>query len=493
MEVWQIILIVIACVIALAIVITLIKAALFKPNSGGEKVALTDEKVDAKRAEQHIAQAIQFKTISNPDPSLVDWKEFERFHEFLRREYPLIHTKLELEEVGQASLVYRWKGRDSSLEPMAMLAHQDVVPVADGTLGDWKHPPFDGVNDGEFIWGRGAMDMKNHLICVLEAVETLLEEGYIPERDIYICLGHNEEIVATPDSGAMQIAGNFEKRGIHLDSVLDEGGAILPAKVNGVIDKYLAGVGVAEKGAADYKISISAKGGHSSQPPKHTALGEIAQVTLDLENHQCKPRMLPITRDMFEIIGRNVSYPARLIMCNFRFLTPLIKKVLMKIPAAATFIHSTTAVTMSEGSPQCNVLPQKASITANFRILPGDSVQGIKEHIQSVVKNKNIEIEFLKGKEPSKISPQDSRAFKAIKSLCEASNPDNIVAPFLVMGGTDSYHYENVCDNIYRFSPFTVDLSLVMCTHGTNERLPVASIPEALKFFKRYIRTVSGK
>lgn len=493
MESWQIILIVIACLIAAVILITLIRAALYRPKKSGDGIVLEEETVDAQRAQRHISGAIQFKTISSPDPHTVDWNEFEKFHAFLRAEYPMIHRKLEREEVGQASLVYRWKGRDPSLEPMAMLAHQDVVPVADGTLGDWEHPPFEGVNDGTYIWGRGAMDMKNHLICVLEAVETLLEEGYEPERDVYICLGHNEEIVATPDSGAMQIANLFKQRGIRLDSVLDEGGAILPAKVKGVINKYLAGVGVAEKGAADYRISVRAKGGHSSQPPKHTALGEIAKVTLDLENHPCRPRMLPIARDMFDIIGRNTTYPVRLIMCNFRLLTPLIKAIMMRIPAAATFIHSTTAVTMAEGSPQCNVLPQKASVTANFRILPGDSVEGIQEHIRSVVRNKKIEIEFLKGKEPSRISPQDSRAFRAIKSICEASNPDNIVAPFLVMGGTDSYHYENVCDHIYRFSPFTVDLGLVMCTHGTNERLPVESIPEALKFFKRYIRTVSGQ
>ena len=67
------------------------------------------------------------------------------------------------------------------------MAHQDVVPVSEGTEKDWVHPAFDGVNDGEFIWGRGALDMKNHLICLLESVETLLEEGYQPKRSVYVC------------------------------------------------------------------------------------------------------------------------------------------------------------------------------------------------------------------------------------------------------------------------------------------------------------------
>lgn len=491
MELWQIILLLLGCLLALFLLVTFVRAALYKakPVSGG---ALEAEAVDAPRAVQHICEAIRYRTISYPDAAQVDWQEFEKFHMFLRREYPLLHQHLTVEKVGNASLLYRWAGRNPALEPMAMLSHQDVVPISDGTLADWTHPPFDGVNDGTFIWGRGAMDMKNHLICVLEAVETLLSEGYQPERDVYLCLGHNEEIVASADSGAMLMAQTLEARGIHLDSVLDEGGAILPAKASGVIDRYLAGVGVAEKGAADYEISISAKGGHSSQPPKHTALGEIAQVIADLEKHQCNPKLLPIVRDMLHTIGKHTSYPVRLLLCNLGLLTPVVKAVMKRIPAAATFVRTTTAVTMAQGSPACNVLPQKASIVTNFRILPGESQASVKNHIQRVVRNQNIKIKLLKGKEPSKISPTDSRAYCAIRDICEATNPKNVVAPFLVMGGTDAYQYENICDHIYRFSPFTVDLGLVMCTHGTNERLPVASVPGAVAFFKRYIRRVSG-
>lgn len=191
----------------------------------------------------------------------MDWAQFERFHLFLREAYPLIHQKLTCEVVPPANLLYCWKGKDASLDPIAMLAHQDVVPVEDGTENDWTHPPYEGYNDGEFIWGRGALDMKNHLISVMEAVETLLEEGFEPERDVYLLFGDDEEVVASQTSGARALMQLLKERGVHLDCVLDEGGAILPAKVNGILDQYLAGIGVAEKATRILKFPFSPRAG----------------------------------------------------------------------------------------------------------------------------------------------------------------------------------------------------------------------------------------
>ena len=250
-----------------------VHAAVFKPKKE-TTVILDDDNINVERYRKNLSKAIQIKTISHVDPEDTDWDEFKRFHEFIDSAYPLINEKLEKEIVPPASIIYRWKGKDPSLDAVALCAHQDVVPVNPGTEDDWTHPAFDGVDDGEFIWGRGALDMKNHLVCVLESVETLLEEGFEPERDVYILLGDNEEVVGGTDNGAGKMADILEERGVKLDSVLDEGGAMLPVNIKGVINnKVLAGIGIAEKGYADIKITVSSKGGHSSQPPKHTALG----------------------------------------------------------------------------------------------------------------------------------------------------------------------------------------------------------------------------
>ncbi|MGN0521388.1 MAG: M20/M25/M40 family metallo-hydrolase [Eubacterium sp.] len=483
---------VILALISVFIIITAIRAVLFKAESVKGEV-FEEELIHSKRAQENLTKAIRIKTISHENDSETDWGEFEKFHSFLRESFPLIHKNLEIENVSKASLLFYWKGTDETLDPIAFLAHQDVVPVAKGTEEDWVHPAFEGFNDGEFIWGRGALDMKNHLICLMESVETLLEEGYQPKRGVYLCLGHNEEIVAGHDNGAQEIAALLEKKGVHLDSVIDEGGAMLSAKVKGILDANLTGIGVAEKGYADFKVTVKAKGGHSSQPPKHTAIGKLSKKVLTLENHQFKAKIMPFVYNLFTDIGRHTSYIGRLVFCNLWLLKPLLLKVMTKIPPAASLVRTTTGVTMASGSPAANVLPEKASVTINFRIMPGESIEDVRRHIEKYMGGDDVEIEFVKGKEPSLISPTDTRAFDTLRRLSVSIDEKNIVAPYLVMGGTDAYNYENVCSNIYRFAPFTVDTALLLTTHSTNERIPVEQLTQGITFFKRYIRIMSGE
>ena len=470
-----------------------VHAALFRPKKP-EITPLPAEKADVDRYRRHLSQAIRIKTISNRDTDKVDWSAFDALHAFIDAEYPLICEKLEKTVVPPANLVYRWKGSRPELDAVALLAHQDVVPVTKGTEQDWTHPAFDGVDDGEFIWGRGALDMKNHLIGVLEAVESLLEDGFEPERDVYLLFGDNEEVVANDKNGARDIMEYLKAKGVRLDCVLDEGGAMLPVNIKGVIkDKYLAGIGIAEKGYADIEISVPAKGGHSSAPPKHSAVGELANVIRDLENHQFKAAFSENMKLLFEAIARNTTYPVRLVTCNIKALYPVLLQVCKLIPPAACMVRTTTGITMTQGSPAANVLPQRASITVNFRAMPGTSTEDLVSHIKQVVRNKNIEVNVLNSKEASKFSPLDSRAFRIIERLCLATEPNSIVAPYLVMGGTDACNYEPICDNIYRYGPFRADAALMMCCHGTNERIPVACMKDGLLFFKNFIRDASAE
>lgn len=479
-------------ILAAFIAVTLVRAAFFKAKPVKAE-RFEPEKVDLERACANLSSAIRIKTISHSNEEETDWAEFDRFHQFLRDAYPLVHKHLSVEKISRASLLFKWQGKNDSLEPIAFLAHQDVVPVTAGTEQDWTHPAFDGFNDGEFIWGRGALDMKNHLICLMESVETLLAEGYVPERTVYLCFGHNEEIVAGTNNGAHELAKTLEERGVHLDSVVDEGGAMLSAKVKGILDANLTGVGVAEKGYADFKITYSARGGHSSQPPSHTAIGILSKKVLSLEKHQFQAKLLPFVYNLFTDIGKRTSYIGRFVLCNLWLLKPLLLKIMEKIPPAASLVRTTTAVTMSEGSPAANVLPQKASVTVNFRIMPGQTIADVRRHIEKYMGGENVEIEFLKGKEPSLVSPTDTRAFETLSRLAVAIDEKNIVAPYLVMGGTDAYNYENVCENIYRFAPFTVDTALLLTTHSTNERIPISQLTQGITFFKRYIRIMTGE
>lgn len=472
--------------------VSMVRAAtVFKPEKV-EAAQLEPEKVDVDRFIKHLSAAIQIPTICNRDESVVDWSKFDEFHALLKESYPLVHEKLELQVISKKSLLYHWKSEHPEKDPIALLGHQDVVPVTEGTEDDWEHPAFSGeVADG-FIWGRGALDMKNHVIAVLEAVETLLEEGYVPERDVYLCFGHNEEVMAEDeDCGAWCMMKWFKDNNIHLDSVIDEGGAILPVNIKGVINRNLAGVGIAEKGHVDFEIAVAGKGGHSSAAPNHNALGELSKIIIKLENHQFKEQFTPQLWSLFNEIAKNTTYPVRVVASNLPVLKPLLQKVCVNIPQSASMMRTTTAVTMAQASPAPNVLPQRAACVANFRIMPGETVDDVEKHIRKYA-GKNAEINLISGKNPSKISPTDSRAFEAIKQICKSMNPDNIVAPYLVMGGTDARVYEDVCDNIYRYSPFLVETSLLMTTHGTNERCPLSSLEDGVGFFKRYIRALTA-
>lgn len=483
---------VILAVITVLLIVNAIRAAKFVPEKK-EHSPIEKEKVDANRVAENLSKAIQCKTISHDDPTLTDWTEFDKFHVFLEEAYPLVHKNLKKEVVSAASLIFRWEGKNPGLEPMALLAHQDVVPVTEGTEKDWTHGPFEGHNDGEFIWGRGAVDMKNHLICVMEAVETLLEEGFCPERDVYLCFGHNEEVVCAKDPGASEIVKTLQSRGIRLDSVLDEGGAILSVNLKGIINTNLVAIGMAEKGYCDFKITVTDKGGHSSQAPDHNGLGKLANTILDIENNQFKIKILPFMYTLLERVGRTASYPARFILCNYKMFGPLIKFLGKRIPFLACLVRTVTAVTMCEGSPQPNVLAQRASTTVNFRPIFGETSKDVEAHLRKVIRYKDAQIECLRKKEPSRFSPVGSRAFNAIENIAGGmyNDRDLAVVPYLVMGGTDAYFYEEISENVLRFAPFRFSVDVIATSHGTNERCPVAILEDGVAFFKSYIRQVS--
>ena len=470
-----------------------VRAAKYIPKKTNQ-AALPEETIDVEKACAHLSGAISIPTVSDPEKENVDFSQFDLFHAFLDEAFPLIREKLEKEIVEEANIIYRWKGSRSDLDPIALLAHQDVVPVSEGTESDWTHPPFSGFNDGEFIWGRGALDMKNHLIGVMEAVEALLAEGFVPERDVYLLFGQDEEVSMSDAGGAKSIMEVLRARGIHLDCIIDEGGAMLPVHVKGVMNhKCLCGVGIAEKGYADIEISVHAKGGHSSQPPRHSAVGELAAVIRKLENKQFKAEMPPFLMEMLKSLGRNCTYPVRLVTCNIPALKLVLKAAMKQIPLSASMMRTTTAVTMLSGSPAANVLPQKATATVNFRMMPGVSSEDVIDHIRKCVHSENVEIRCLMKKEASAVSPTDARAYRIIEDLCKQESSDNIVAPYLVMYGTDACTYEPICENIYRFSPFVAGVDLMLCAHATNERVPISSIAPAITFFKRYIRKASAE
>lgn len=436
--------------------------------------------VNTDEVAKRLSKAVQKQTISYPDVSRIDWKPYDDFIKFLEESYPLVHQHLKMEKVNDYGLIYHLKGKNPELNPVLLTAHYDVVPVEKSTLDQWEHPPFDGMIADDYVWGRGTMDMKLHLLSTLEALEMHLSEGFLPERDIYLAFGQDEE--TRGDQGAYSIAKLFEERGIQFDFVLDEGGCITQGALP-FLEKPLALIGVAEKGISSVKITVNGTGGHSSMPPQQTAVGALARIISDLEKKQFKLRMCDPVKKQFEKIGQEVSFSLRLLIANLWCFGPLFKRVIAKTEVGNAMMRTTTAATVFEGSMAHNVLAPKASAIVNFRLIPGETVEDIINHIKEIAGDQEIELEPMMQDDPSLISPTDSDGYKRIEKHIDRTFPGVLVSPFLVIGGTDSRRYEKVCPNIYRFSPMQIQKEDAERIHNVNERISLQNIENSVQFF----------
>jgi len=434
---------------------------------------------------------LRIPTVSRQPGQGMDEEAFVVFRAYLARHYPRVHARLEGEIVSGHSLLFRWPGSDSALAGTVLLAHQDVVPVDTGSEGDWVHPPYGGVVEGGFIWGRGSLDDKFGLFSILEAVETLLAEGFHPRRTLYLVFGHDEEVGGT--DGAVQIARLFAERRWPIGLVLDEGGAIAEGMVPG-LDAPVALVGVAEKGYMSAVLEVDGMGGHSSAPPDQSAIGILSAAIVRLEENRFPMRLDGATRDFFEQgIGPESSFGMRLIYGNLWLFEPLLLAALDRSPLMASMVRTTTAPTLFHAGLKENVLPARARATVNFRLLPGESGAEVLARVQRIVSDSRVKVSPLgEAREASPSSRIDSRAFATVATTIREIFPGAVVAPYLLLGGTDSRYFRDLCDCVYRFLPIALESDGLRRAHGTNERIPLEGFSDGARFFRRLIENADA-
>lgn len=346
---------------------------------------------------KNLSNAIKYQTISYSETAIPDSTAFLGFHRFLSKTFPLSHSKLSLDKINKYSLLYTWRGSDPSKKPIIFMSHQDVVPVDKPTIGDWEADPFEGKITSTDIIGRGSLDDKSTLIGLLEAVEKLLEESHQPTRSIYLAFGHDEEVGGS--NGASAIAEHLKSKGIHAAMTIDEGGFIAENMVPG-IKNPIAIVNLAEKGFASFRLIVETNGGHSSAPQEENTIGMLAQSIVDLENNQLPYRLVKPINYQLEYMGAEFPFFKKVAFAN----PWLFKKPILEVLNA----HTTTAPTIISGGVKNNVIPTIAEATINFRILPGETIESVKQHILNTVSDK-IRVEtvgFLTN--PSPVSSIDS-------------------------------------------------------------------------------------
>jgi len=441
----------------------------------------------------HLSAVIRCATVSNADPDKVDWGEFDRLHRTLEELYPGVHRTMEREVIGSHNLLFRWKGTDPSRKPIALLAHQDVVPAGDPAA--WTYPPFSGTDDGTTVWGRGACDMKNHMVTVMDACERLIGEGFTPEMDVYLCFGQNEEVGCIPEmTGADLIAATLKERGIELDMVLDEGGAIVDGGMLGLQQRF-ATVGVVEKGFADFRITAHEKGGHSSRPPKTTGLGKLGAAAVKIEKAGKPLRMIEPVREMLTRVAPYMpQFALRFLAANMDICGGLLLKAMSSSSLMRAMISTTYAITQAEGSEQDNILPKDPWIGINSRILPGDDAESAKRFLEKTIGDPSLEVTLTKYHQVQNISPFGTEGFALIERLVERYYPGTLVTPYQQFGGTDSRQYYIVCGNVYRFMPVCVGASdSSLGAHNVDEHMPKDVLGRGVCFMMDLIREYKGE
>lgn len=471
----------------LLLALLVVRAVLFRPRAMTAGPASAPE-VDVQSAALHLSQVLRFETISHENPEGNDPAAFSLLHAYLRAAYPKIHGELELEVVGGSSLFYRWTGTEPDLPPLVLMAHQDVVPIEPGTEGEWSYRPFGGEIADGFLWGRGAMDDKGSLIGILEAVETLLGRGFRPKRTVYLAFGHDEEVGG--EAGAAKIAELLKSRGVEPHMVLDEGGAIADGFLPG-LERPIATVGIAEKGAASVEIAVKVEGGHSSVPPRQTAIGILNRAVVSLEENPLPGGIQGPFRDMLLAVGPEMPFARRLVLANLWLFGPLVERQLSKLPAADSMMRTSTAVTIIDGGVKSNVLPSSATAIVNFRIAPGDTVESVLDHVRRVIADPRVTVVAAReAREPSPVSPTDTDAYRLVERTIQEMFPQAIIAPYLLPGGTDSRHFTSLTPNVYRFGAIRVSTEDLRRAHGTDERISVDGLAEVVAFYMKLLQNV---
>jgi carboxypeptidase PM20D1 len=448
-----------------------------------ESAGLENVHVDLASVER-LAGALRIRTVSRSAQEPPPEASLRRLRRYLASRFPLVHRDLERQVVAGGSLLFTWhmdgNVGEPGAAPLVLLAHQDVVPVEQGT--SWTHPPFRGVVDEKFVWGRGAMDDKGSLVAILEAIEGMIRDGAEPSRPVILAFGHDEEVGG---AGARAMAAELERRGVEPFLVLDEGLAVVEGMMPG-LEAPIAMIGVAEKGYLSLELVARGEGGHSSSPPRQTAVDVLVRALGRLREAPLPAGVDGPVEELFTTLAPEMDFDKRLVLANLWLFEPLVVRDLSVQPGTDALMRTTIAPTMLSGSVKDNVLPSQARAVVNFRLHPRDDAEAVIEHVRRAIADPRVEVSTYGdfASEPSPVSPTDGPAFALIRDTLRRVAPGALVAPSLVLGGTDARHYTGLTPNVYRFVPFTVGPGDLERVHGTDERLAIEDYQRMVRFYR---------
>uniref|UniRef100_A0A8C5LYQ7 Peptidase M20 dimerisation domain-containing protein n=1 Tax=Leptobrachium leishanense TaxID=445787 RepID=A0A8C5LYQ7_9ANUR len=452
-------------------------------GKGAPRIELEED--EREQLYEALKGALRIPTVSF-SPSEQNTTALEEFKEYIKSAFPRVFNSslVEYELVGGYSHLFNVQGSDNSLLPYMLLAHLDVVPA---TPEGWDLPPFSGEEKDGYIYGRGSLDDKSRVIGILQALEFLFKKGYKPRRSFYIGLGHDEEISGR--HGAKEIVKTLETRNVKLEYLLDEGFGVLDGVIYGT-KRPIALIGVTEKGAITLNLTVNSPPGHSSMPPRESSIGILSAALSRLEQNRL-PNLFGTGPEgsTFEQLANEFYWPLNIMMANLWFFNPIISRLMALTPSGNAIVRTTTALTIVNGGIKANVIPATATATVNFRLHPAQTVEEVLNMVSEIIMDERVILSAIKAFDPLPISPYDEENFgyqtlkRTITDLFSVP-----VAPAVCTVNTDSRHFVNLTESVYRFSPVVMTAEDLGRVHGLNERISREGFETGIQFYWQLIQ-----
>lgn len=444
--------------------------AVLQPADGSMGQVRT-EAIDAAAVAERLAEAIRFETVSGRDSDTA----FLALHRWMETTYPEFHGATEREVFNRYSLLYRWPGR-GGCDAAGFIAHLDVVPIEQGTLEGWTHPPFAGVIADGFVWGRGAVDTKDNLVLVLEAAERLAAQGFQPHCDLYFIFGHDEEVGGRDGAGVMAAA--LAERGVRFAWLLDEAGGV-DVNLDGSTIPPMVTIGVSSQGFMTLELTARAPGGHSASGVEDTAITRLAEAVLALQQAPMPMRLEGVAERDVRARAAGGPWTARMLAANLWLLRPVAESQI-RAHDGLGMLRTTMAATVIEGGERDNVLPQIARARINARVHPRTTLDQVASRVREVVGD-GIEVRVLEPADPPTrpVSP-DHPAFRLVaESVADVLGPIRVV-PAFGFGTSDGRYFQDVTDAILNFDFMPLEAS--SGAHDTDERLDTRYLAHGVAF-----------
>ena len=382
---------------------------------------------------------------------------------------------------GTAFLIARYPGTDPKKKPLVISAHMDVV---EANPADWTRDPFVPVEENGYVFGRGVVDNKFDVSMVVATLGKLRREGWKPAREVVLALSGDEET-------NMRTTAELARRLKGAEMVLNADGGGGSLNEDGSPVSF--GIQGAEKTYADFNLTVTDPGGHSSRPTPSNAIYRLAKALDRLEAYQWPTASNEITRASLGAAARNTAGPLGAALARFS-ADPTDAAAIATIradPAWSPALHTTCVATMLSGGHAPNALPQKATATVNCRIFPGTSSESVRKTLGEVLGDPTLTVTRLDdGSIDSPASPLRADVIAAVTKAVHARFPGLAIVPSQASGATDSMYFRAAGVPSYGVSGLFMKDSDEF-SHGLNERAPISAIDGDLAHWDSLLRDLA--